>query len=105
MNTMSRAILSSSVIRRCYSSSPVAPLPMKAGTVLKALGVHKDKEPPVVLERSDYPSWVSDLATPLPSLAVLRRIPNEDAQDEEIMRYLKLSRRLHIKGQNEQSAN
>lgn len=77
---------------------------MKPGTVLKSLGVFKNEEPPVVRPREEYPAWVGDLATPPPTLAVLRRIPNEEAEDSEIMRYLKLSRRLRIRQKNEQAS-
>jgi hypothetical protein len=77
---------------------------MKPGTVLKSLGVVKNEEPPVVKPREEYPEWVGELATPSPTLAVLRRMPNETADDSDIMRYLKLSRRLRIRQQNEQAS-
>jgi hypothetical protein len=38
------------------------------------------------------------------SLAKLRRIPNEEAQDRDILRFLKLKRRLTIKQKNEESS-
>jgi hypothetical protein len=78
---------------------------MKAGTVLKGLGVFKGHDPPVVKEREEYPAWVDGLAEPLPTLALLRKIPNEEAGEKEIMRFLKLNRRHAIRLQNEESAN
>lgn len=78
-------------------------LPMKPGTVIPGLDLYKDKDPPVVLERSEYPEWVNDLATPLPTLAELRRLPEEEATDRDIMRYLKLTRKIEIKKKNEAS--
>lgn len=90
--------------RSLHGSAPLL-LPMKPGTVLKSIGVLKDKDPPVVLERGEYPDWVGSLATPPPSLAALRRIPNEEAEDKDIMRFLKLSRRKKVRESNEQSAN
>lgn len=77
---------------------------MKPGTVLQPLAVLKGQDPPVVLERSQYPSWVDSLAKPNKSLAQLRKIPNEDAEEEEIMRYLKLTRRQHIRQSNEENS-
>jgi hypothetical protein len=76
---------------------------MKVGTELKSLAVCVNQEPPKVLSREEYPSWVSELVTPLPSLAKLRLIPNDEAQDQEIVRYLKLTRRLGIRQRNEES--
>lgn len=89
---------------RCFGGSTACALPMKPGTVLKSLGVVKDEDPPVVKPREEYPSWVGELATPPPTLAVLRRIPNEEAEDSDIRRYLKLSRRLRVRQRNEQSS-
>jgi hypothetical protein len=77
---------------------------MKPGTVLKSLGVFKNEEPPVIKPREEYPAWIGDLATPSPTLAVLRRMPNEVAEDLDITRYLKLSRRLRIRQKNEQAS-
>ena len=78
-------------------------MPMKAGTELKSLAVCKGQDPPKVLSREEYPNWVNDLSKPLPSLAKLRRIPNEEAEDHEVLRYLKLTRRLGIRQRNEES--
>jgi hypothetical protein len=50
-----------------------------------------------VLERLEYPEWVSNLATPLPTLSELRRMPDSEATDKDRMRYLKLTRRIQIK--------
>lgn len=76
---------------------------MKPGTELKSLAVCKGQDPPKVLPREEYPDWVNNLAKPLPSLAKLRRIPNEEAEDYEIVRYLKLTRRIGIRQRNEES--
>ena len=73
---------------------------MKPGTVIQSLGIFKNKEAPVVLDRSTYPDWVSSLSEPLPSLAKLRRIPDEDATEREKRRFIKLTRRARIKSNN-----
>jgi hypothetical protein len=78
---------------------------MKAGTTLDSIAVFKGKDPPVVKGREEYPDWVGKLAEPLPSLAKLRRIPNEEADDKDILRFLKLNRRIRIRQQNEETAN
>ncbi len=78
---------------------------MKPGTPLKELAVFKGQDPPVTLDRSEYPDWVNDLAKPQPSLAALRKIPNEEAELHEIKRYLKLTRRQAVRQRNEESAN
>lgn len=76
---------------------------MKPGTPIPGLDLYKDQDGPVVLERSAYPDWVGDLAKPLPTLAELRRMPEEEATDRDIMRYLKLTRKKEIKRKNEES--
>jgi Mitochondrial ribosomal protein L37 len=70
---------------------------MKPGTAIPALDIYKEKDPVLVLERSEYPEWVSKLATPLPTLSELRRLPESEATDKDRMRYLKLTRRIKIK--------
>lgn len=90
---------------RCFGSTQAPALPMKAGTVLKGLGLLKGQDPPVVKERGEYPAWVDTLAEPLPNLVKLRKIPNEEAEEEQIMRFLKLNRRLTIRQRNEESSN
>lgn len=90
---------------RCFGSTSTTAMPMKAGTVLKNLGVFKGQDPPVVKERNDYPAWVGELAEPLPGLVKLRRVPNEEAEDKDVMRFLKLNRRLRIREGNEQAAS
>jgi len=77
---------------------------MKPGTPIPGLDIYKEKDPPVVMERSEYPDWVNDLATPLVSLAKLRKMTVEEATDREKKRYLKLIRRNHIKEKNEEQA-
>lgn len=78
---------------------------MKAGTTLDGLAIFKGQDAPVVKEREEYPEWVGRLAEPLPSLARLRRIPNEEADDKDIVRFLKLNRRTRIRQLNEEAAN
>ena len=80
-------------------------LPMKAGTKLDTLAVFKGQDPPVVKEREEYPDWVGRLAEPLPSLAKLRKMPNEEADDKDILRFLKLNRRIRIREQNDESSS
>jgi hypothetical protein len=102
-----RPVISSRIqglaVRR-FGSTPVQELAMKPGTTFQGLSIFKGQEPPVVKERAEYPEWVDTLADPMLSLAKLRRIPNEEAQDRDILRYLKLKRRLTIKQKNEESA-
>ena len=88
---------------RSYSCTHLLSLPMKAGTELQSLAVCKGQDPPKVLPREEYPEWVNTLAKPLPSLARLRRIPNDEAEDHEVLRYLKLTRRQSIRQANEES--
>jgi len=77
---------------------------MKPGTPLRGLDIFKNSEsPPMALERSQYPSWISDLSKPLITLAALRRLPLEQSTDKEQMRYLKLTRRGEIKEKNGRS--
>ena len=77
---------------------------MKAGTELKDLSIFKGKDAPVTLERSEYPDWVNELVKPQPSLAALRKIPNKEADLDQIKRYLKLTRRQAVRQRNEESA-
>mmetsp|Transcript_15490 Transcript_15490/g.32077 ORF Transcript_15490/g.32077 Transcript_15490/m.32077 type:complete len:109 (-) Transcript_15490:37-363(-) len=91
--------------KRSFVTSSTREMPMKAGTSLKDLAVFKNQEAPVTLERSEYPDWVNDLAKPQPSLAALRKIPNEEAELHEIKRYLKLTRRQAVRQRNEEQAN
>jgi Mitochondrial ribosomal protein L37 len=77
-------------------ASPLS-LPMKPGTPIPGVDIYKEKDPVVVLERLEYPEWVGNLAKPLPTLAELRRMPESEATDNDMMRYLKLTRRLQIK--------
>ena len=89
---------------RHFGSTSVTMMPMKPGTVLKSLSVFKGQDPPVTLSRADYPAWVGDLAKPMPSLATLRRVSNEEAQDADVVRFLKLNRRKRIQQRNEQAS-
>ena len=96
-----KAVVGNSSIRTIsFRATTVAPLPMKPGTVIPGLDFYKDKDPPIVLERSEYPEWVAALAKPLPTLAELRRMPEEEATDRDIMRFLKLERKKDIKSTN-----
>ena len=62
-------------ILRQYSQCSKQYLPMKPGAVIPGLDIFKDGEAPVVLPHDQYPEWVYNLPTPLPSLAKLRRMP------------------------------
>mmetsp|Transcript_16747 Transcript_16747/g.36260 ORF Transcript_16747/g.36260 Transcript_16747/m.36260 type:complete len:146 (+) Transcript_16747:156-593(+) len=55
---------------------------------------------PIVLKREEYPSWVSELSRPLPTLAKLRNRKIEEASDGDRKRYLKLMRKAKIKQNN-----
>jgi Mitochondrial ribosomal protein L37 len=87
-----------------FQSTTPARLPLKAGTPIPGMDIYKEKDAPVALERHEYPDWLESLAKPLPSLAALRRMPEEDATDRDKMRYLKLTRRVQIKKNNEAMA-
>ena len=99
----------STVYRRNFfggsRSSPRLLMPMKAGTELRSLAIFKGQGVPTTLERSEYPDWVSDLSKPLSSLATLRKIPNEEADLNQIKRFLKLTRRQAVRQRNEESAS
>lgn len=84
-------------------STSVPLLPMKPGTPIPGLDFIKGQEPPVALERSEYPEWINHL-TSQKSLAQLRRMSEDEATDEEKKRYLKLTRRILIKQNNEAAA-
>lgn len=66
-----------------FGSTRIPPCPMNARAKLKSLDIFKDENAPKVLERSRYPAC--QLVTPLPSLAVLQRIPNKEAEDNQIL--------------------
>jgi hypothetical protein len=89
---------------RGFGSTSIQELAMQPGTSLTGLSIFKGQEPPVTKERAEYPEWVDTLADPMLSLAKLRRMPNEEAQDRDILRYLKLKRRLNVKQKNEENA-
>ena len=99
------------LVRRSIMSSPTTPTLMMASSGMKpgtklpsGLSIYKNVDPPVVLKQEEYPEWMNDLSKPLPSLAQLRRMPNEDATIKDVQRYLKLQRRNHIRQQNEQAS-
>ena len=88
------------ILQRQIASSAWTQQAMKPGTPIPGLNFLKGKDAPVAMERSEYPDWVNDLGKPLISLAKLRRMDENDATDKEKMRYLKLTRRIQIKGNN-----
>eukprot|EP00526_Cylindrotheca_closterium_P022062 CAMPEP_0113643668 /NCGR_PEP_ID=MMETSP0017_2-20120614/22971_1 /TAXON_ID=2856 /ORGANISM="Cylindrotheca closterium" /LENGTH=117 /DNA_ID=CAMNT_0000555215 /DNA_START=46 /DNA_END=402 /DNA_ORIENTATION=- /assembly_acc=CAM_ASM_000147 len=102
--TANRSTLATRAGRRHYTGTSLASMPMKAGTKMENLAIFKGQDPPVVKEREEYPEWVGKLAEPLPSLAKLRKIPNEEADEKEILRFLKLNRRIGIRDNNEESS-
>ena len=95
--------LQQATVLRPISTTTVHAMPMKPGTPIPGLDIYKDKDPPVALERSEYPEWLGSLHKPLISLAKLRKLPFEEASDKEVKRYLKLVRRMKIKANNEAS--
>ncbi|KAL7579210.1 hypothetical protein ACA910_011376 [Epithemia clementina (nom. ined.)] len=78
---------------------PVA-MAMKPGTPIPGLDIFKDKDPPVALERSQYPEWVNQLVFPLKSLSELERINEETATLAELQRICKLRNRAAINERN-----
>jgi hypothetical protein len=103
-NKAAVGVAGGAAVARCFGSTTSTWMPIKAGTVLTPLGVFKGQDPPMVKEREEYPAWFGSLAVPSPSLALLRKIPNDEANEKEILRFLKLSRRLQIRQRNEESA-
>lgn len=87
--------------QRKYSATTSGSFPLKPGTPITGLDVFKDKDPPVALERSEYPEWLSDLPKPLPTLKELREMNLLEAEDKYQKRYLKLTRRIAIKNVND----
>lgn len=86
---------------RTLSTLSTKPLSaMKPGTPIAGLDFLKNVEPPVSKARSEYPEWIDDLAKPMATLAKLRKMNTEEAEDKDMMRYLKLMRRKHIKEKN-----
>jgi Mitochondrial ribosomal protein L37 len=75
--------------------------PMKPGAVIPGLDIFAEKEAPVALARSEYPEWIDKLSQPQISLARLRKMTEEEATDSDKKRYLKLTRRMKIKANNE----
>ncbi|CAJ1940158.1 unnamed protein product [Cylindrotheca closterium] len=102
--TSNSSTLATTAGRRHYIGTPLPSMPMKAGTKMDSLAIFKGQDPPVVKERDEYPEWVGKLAKPLPSLAKLRRIPNEEADEKEVLRFLKLNRRIRMRANNEESS-
>ena len=74
---------------------------MKPGTPIPGLNFLKGVDPVVALPREEYPEWVNSLVQPKITLAKLRRMPIEEASDDDKMRYLKLKRRFKMKDNNE----
>jgi len=101
-------IITATTNNNYFSSTSIAQI--KPGTPIPGLeniypkntkDPSKDKTP-IYLKREEYPSWVSQLMVPLPTLAELRRMPIEEASDKDMKRYLKLVRRAKIKANNEE---
>mmetsp|Transcript_29317 Transcript_29317/g.61074 ORF Transcript_29317/g.61074 Transcript_29317/m.61074 type:complete len:136 (-) Transcript_29317:328-735(-) len=109
------------IIQRNISTTQPPQLPLKPGTPIPGLSsiYPPSKDPntpnaaPVALPREEYPDWINDLATPLPSVAKLRaKLENIDFEkvdvaaegyeelDRDMKRYLKLTRRARIKENN-----
>mmetsp|Transcript_29477 Transcript_29477/g.62570 ORF Transcript_29477/g.62570 Transcript_29477/m.62570 type:complete len:123 (-) Transcript_29477:285-653(-) len=97
--------------QQCYYSTTPTLSALKIGSPIPGLEniYPKAKDPsqskaPIVKPRSEYPSWVSELTKPPPSLAKLRNMNVEEASDKDMKRYLKLVRRAKIKQNNEDRA-
>ena len=85
-----------------YQIKPGTPIPGLENIYPKNTKDPTKSKTPVYLKREEYPSWVSQLLVPLPTLAELRRMPIEEASDKDMKRYLKLVRRAKIKANNEE---
>jgi hypothetical protein len=96
--TMVRALTSVATPIALFPSSSST---TKAGTPIPGLAIFKEHDPPVV--QTEYPAWFQSLKQPQPSLAQLRRMPNEEAEEKDILRFLKLQRRQQIRQQNEEA--
>ncbi|KAL7526227.1 hypothetical protein ACHAXR_001383 [Thalassiosira sp. AJA248-18] len=79
---------------------PGTPIPGLENIYPKAKDPSAPSKVPISKPREEYPSWVSDLTTPLPSLAKLRSMKIENASDKDMKRYLKLVRKKQIKQNN-----
>jgi len=73
---------------------------MNPGEIIPGLNIGKNTDPIVVKERPEYPDYIKDLCKPPKSLAKLRKMPEEEADLNDMKRYLKLTRRLKIKDHN-----
>lgn len=73
---------------------------MKPGTPIAGLDFMKNEDPVVAKERSEYPEWINNLVTPMPTLAKLKKMSVEEANESEQYRFLKLTRRNTIKDAN-----
>jgi hypothetical protein len=73
---------------------------MKPGTPIAGLDFMKNEDPVVVKPRSEYPEWINNLVTPMPTLAKLKKMSVEEANESEQYRFLKLTRRNTIKDAN-----
>jgi len=85
-----------------YQIKPGTPIPGLENIYPKNTKDPTKDKTPIYLNREEYPSWVSQLMVPLPTLAELRRMPIEEASDKDMKRYLKLVRRAKIKANNEE---
>ena len=87
--------------KRLLSTNPTKPLfALKLGEPIPGLDFLKNVDAPVCKERSEYPGWVNELATPMKTLAKLSKENFEEIDGDDQMRYLKLSRRKTIKENN-----
>lgn len=81
-------------------SSSTAKRAMKPGTPIAGLDFLKNAEPAVSKERSEYPDWVNNLDKAAKTLAKFNKMDMWEAHEDDQKRYLKLTRRLKIKGDN-----
>ena len=90
-----------SPMMRSLSTMSTRPLSaMKPGTPIAGLDFLKGADAPVSKERSEYPKWIENLEKPMVTLAKLRKMNFETAEEKDQMRYLKLDRRRSIKESN-----
>lgn len=90
-----------STTRSIFTTAPTQQA-MKPGTVIAGLDFMKNVDKVESKERSEYPDWLNNLTEADTTLGKLRKMDiwAEGADEEDQKRYLKLTRRLLIKGHN-----
>ena len=75
-------------------------MPLKPGTPIRGLDVFKDRDPPVAMERHEYPEWVATIGEPLASMSELEHKDESKVTEDEVRRYFKLKNRRDIRQAN-----